>query len=244
MVTSNPSTAYIERITNVFNDNGQGVRGDMAAVITAILLDPEANTCNQLDNPIHGKLTEPFIRYFQLNKAFNVSTLSGNFRNNLSSINNFVQQKPLASPSVFNFFQYDYQPLGPVTEGNLFAPEFQITNSQTIAGWIDALYQFVINENIADEWDLYFEEPNEDYLDEISTLDISIEMLYTDDDELHILLDRLNLILASGRLSETTTQTIVNAVKEFPNDDIDDSELRAKVAIYLVMSSPEYLITK
>jgi uncharacterized protein (DUF1800 family) len=244
MVTSNPSPSYVDRVSTVFNDNGQGVRGDLKAVITAILLDPEAKSCSQMEDPVFGKLSEPFVRYFQINKAFNASTLSGNFRNNLSTIYGFVAQKPLASPSVFNFYQYDYQPLGPVTDNNLFAPEFQIANSQTIAGWIDGLYQFIINENAADEFNLYSGESNVDYADEFTKLDFSSEILYTDDEELHILLDRLNLILAGGRLSETATNLIVEAVKEFPNNDVDDKEIRAKLAIYLVMSSPEYLITK
>lgn len=244
LVTSNPSPEYVERVSNAFNDNGQGVRGDMSAVIKAILLDPEAKSCNSAENPQFGKLSEPFIRYVHINKAFNVSTLSGNYRNNLSTVYNFIEQSPLTSPSVFNFFQYDYQPLGPVTEQDLFAPEFQITNSQTLSGWINALYQFVINENIADEFNLYSNEPSENYQDEFSLMDFSTEILYVNDDELHILLDRLNLILASGKLTESTINTIINVVKELPNEDVDDKELRAKLAIYLVMSSPEYLINR
>jgi len=244
MVTSNPPPEYVERVTQAFNDNGQGVRGDMMAVVKAILLDPVAKACSSGDDPTFGKLREPFIRYFQINKAFNATTTSGNYRNDMDYIYKYVEQKPLASPSVFNFFQYDYQPIGPVVEADLFAPEFQITSAQSITGWINALYRFIINENVADEYDIYSGEDNDDYADEISNLDLSTEIMYTSDETLHILIDRLNLLLAQGRLTQTTVEAIVEAIKKFDKVDEDDFELRAKLAIYLTMTAPEYLINR
>jgi len=244
MVTSNPPPDYVMRVAQAFNDNGEGVRGDMKAVIKAILLDPVAMACASADDPTFGKLREPFLRYFHINKAFNASTTSGNYRNDIDYIYRFVEQKPLASPSVFNFYQYDYQPLGPVEEADLFAPEFQITNSKTITGWINGLWRFVISDNIADEYDLYNGEENATYEDEISNIDISTELLYPTDETLHILMDRLNLILAQGRLSEMSIETIINAIKEFPADDEEDMERRVRLAIYLTMTTPEYLINR
>lgn len=244
MVTSNPPPEYVERVTQAFNDNGEGVRGDMKAVVKAILLDPIAKACSSGDNPNFGKLREPFIRYFHMNKAFNASTLSGDYRNDMDYIYRFVQQKPLTSPSVFNFFQYDYQPIGPVEEADLFAPEFQITSAQTITGWINALYRFIVNENVADEYDIYSGEDNALYEDEISTLDLSTEIMFTSDENLHILIDRLNLILAQGRLTQTTVDAIVEALQKFDYDDEGDYEMRAKLAIYLTMTTPEYLINR
>jgi len=244
MVTSNPSASFIERVTNIFNDNGNGIKGDMAAVVKAILLDPEALACDSAELPEFGKLKEPFIRYFQMNKAFNVYTASGNYRNDMDYIYRYVAQKPLTSPSVFNFFQSDYQPLGVVEEAGLVAPEFQITDAQTIAGWMNALFRFIVEGRIADEYDVYGGEPNENYADEISELDFSEELLYTADDELHILLDRLNLVLAQGRLTESTLEKIIETIKVFPNEDEDDKLNRVELAIYLTMSSPEYLIHK
>ena len=86
MVTSNPSQEYVERVTQAFNDNGEGVRGDMKAVIRAILLDPEAKACSSGNDPSFGKLREPFVRYFHINKAFNASTISGDYRNDMDYI--------------------------------------------------------------------------------------------------------------------------------------------------------------
>lgn len=244
LVTSNPHPEYVSRVASVFNDNGQGVRGDMAAVVKAILLDPLANNCDSAVDPTFGKLREPFIRYVQVNKAFNISTLSGNFRNVMSSIEDDIGQKPLASPSVFNFFQPDYQPLGPIEVQDLVAPEFQITDAQTISGYLNAVYDWIFNGNIADEWQVYRNEPEASYNDERASLDFSEESMLTDDDEVHILLDRLNMLLAGGRLTAPTLDTIKNTVIQFPNEDLEDQEVRAKLAIYLVLSSPEYLISR
>ena len=68
--------------------------------------------------------------------------------------------------------------------------------------------------------------------------------MYTTDETLHILMDRLNLILAQGRMTQTTIDTIIDALKKFDQDDEDDFELRAKLAIYLTMTTPEYLINR
>jgi uncharacterized protein (DUF1800 family) len=120
LVTSNPSPSYITRVANVFVNNGQGVRGDMKSIIKAILLDPEAKSCNSGNEVDFGALREPFIRYVQINKAFDASTISGNYRNDMDYVYRFVQQKPLTSPSVFNFFQQDYQPIGSIEHHGLY----------------------------------------------------------------------------------------------------------------------------
>lgn len=244
LVTSNPSPAYVSRVANAFINNGQGIRGDMKAIIKAVLLDPEAKSCKSGNEVDFGHLREPFIRYIQINKAFDASTTSGAYRNDMDYVYRFVQQKPLTSPSVFNFFQQDYQPIGPIEDANLVAPEFQISNAQTIMGYINSLYRFIIQENVADEYDLYFPEDDATYADEISTIDLNDEILLTDNNQIHILLDRLNLLLANGRLTNLSLETIKNTIIEFPNGTANEKRDRAKLAIYLVMSSPEYLIKR
>ena len=244
LITSNPSPAYVQRITNIFKNNGQGVRGDLAAVVKAILLDPEARECGNGQNELYGMLREPFIRYVQINKAFNASTQSGNYRNDMNYVYQYTGQRPLASPSVFNFFQQDYQPIGPIEVAGLVAPEFQITSAQTIAGFINGLYRLIISGDIADEYDLFSNEVDANYSDEISTLDVTPESTFTDNDKLHILLDRLNLLLAQGNISDVSINTIIKVVKEFPNTTELEKQDRVKLAIYLLMTSPEYLINR
>jgi hypothetical protein len=244
LVTSNPSPGYIGRVATIFNDNGNGIKGDLKEVVRAILLDDEARDCDSgLDNTF-GKLREPFIRYFQINKAFDANTISGNFRNEMYWVQELIEQKPNTSPSVFNFFQPDHQPIGPVESAGLVAPEFQITNSQTITGFINGVYRWVIEDNPADESDIFSGENNDGYADEVSSLDITDEQLLADDAHVHMLVDRLNLILAQGRLNPLTEQAIINALKVYNQEDPEDLDLRARLAIYLVLSSPEYLISR
>lgn len=244
LVTSNPSPAFVSRVANVFINNGQGVRGDMAAAVKAILLDPEALSCNSGDNTDFGMLREPFIRYVQINKAFNAFTLSGNYRNDMNNVYLNTGQRPLTSPSVFNFFQQDYQPIGPIEAAGLEGPEFQITDAQTIAGYVNGLYRWIINGDVADEYDLFTNEVDANYADEISSLDISDHLTFTTNDQVHILLDKLNLLLAQGRVSDQSIETIIDVLKEFPNTTELEKADKVKLAIYLIMTAPEYLINR
>jgi len=244
LVTANPTPGFIDRVSNVFVDNGNGVRGDMKAVVRAILLDEEAKSCENQSAEFVGSLKEPFIRYMQINRAFEVSTLSGVFRNDMRSVYDQTGQRPLAANTVFNFFQYDYQPIGPIENEGLVAPVFQITDAQSIAGYINGLYRWIYNENIADEGGIYGGEPSENYQDEISMLDFSQGIALADDENLKEYLDQLNLLLASGRLSEYSIDIIYNMITRLEAEDEEDKERRVKVAIYLVMTSPEYLINR
>ncbi|MBK8111547.1 MAG: hypothetical protein IPK46_15075 [Saprospiraceae bacterium] len=150
----------------------------------------------------------------------------------------------MTSPSVFNFFQQEYQPIGPIEEADLVGPEFQITNAQTIMGYVNSLYRFVIQENVADEYDLYTNEDDATYANEVSTIDLNDEVLLTDNNKLHILLDRLNLLLAQGRLTAPSLAIIKNVITELPNGTTTEKRDRVRLAIYLIMSSPEYLINR
>ena len=242
MVTSNPSPGYVQRVAAAFDNNGSGVRGDMKAVIRAILLDDEARDCNAVSNDYFGKLREPFIRYVHLSNALDLTTASGKYRNAMYDINDQINQKPFTSPSVFNFFQPDHQPIGPVAEADLVAPEFQIINSQTVIGYLNGLNDWIVRDRPVDEWDLYGGEDIPD--NERSYFELSDEIALASNEYLHQLIDRLNLLLAHGRLSDRSTDLIINALKEFPDEDQEDLESRVRLAVYLVMSAPEYLINR
>lgn len=243
LVTSNPTPAYISRVAQIFNNNGQGEKGDLAAVVKAILLDDEALSCESAEVVSFGMLREPFIRYIHMMRAFDLSTNSGKHRNAMYYVYEDIDQKPLASPSVFNFFQPDYQPIGDLEQAELVAPEFQITNSQSIMGYLNGLNQWMVRDDPTDEWNLFNGEANKP--DENAFYDLSDEIaLAADNDKLHILVDRLNMLLAHGSLSPSTSQLIIDALTEFPIEDSGDIEERARIAIHLVMSCPEYLINR
>ncbi len=244
LVTSNPSPSYVNDIANVFINNGQNVRGDLAAVVRAILLHEESRGCQNCENIHYGMLREPMLRYFQIHKAFNAFTESGEYRNDLDNLYSLTGQRPLGAPSVFNFFQYDFQPIGPINDANLFGPEFQITNAQSIQGYINGLHRWLFENNISDEYSLYSGEPSANFSDEIGNLDITDELELTNNDQLHILIDRINMILANGAVSEESIQLIQAVLEVFPNNTQEEKRQKVATAIYLIMTSPEYQIKK
>lgn len=244
LVTANPPPEYVQRVVDVFKNDGNGVRGNLRAVTEAILLDPFANSCQSGESLDYGSMREPFLRYVQLNKAFNATTVSGNYRNDMDYVYRFTNQRPLAAETVFNFFQPDFQPIGAIEAAGKVGPVFQIMDAQTLAGYVNGLYRWLIEENVADEYDIYNGEINSTYEDELSQLDLTEELLFTDHNELHILLDRLNLLLAQGRVADESISIIINALKEFPNETADQQNDLVRLAIYLFMTSPEYLINR
>ncbi|MDH3644878.1 MAG: DUF1800 domain-containing protein, partial [Gammaproteobacteria bacterium] len=122
LVTSNPSPAYVARVASTFDDNGAGVRGDLGAVVKAILLDAEARP----DTPTEttGKVKEPLLRFTQLLRAYDATSASGRFP--LVFIYVVFGEGPLQSPSVFNFFSPFFAPPGEIRDGGLVAPELEI----------------------------------------------------------------------------------------------------------------------
>lgn len=245
LVKSNPSPDYVSRVSAIFSDNGQGVRGDMEAVIRAILSDDEARDCSWLNNPINGKLREPLLRYTQALRAFNVYNQSGRLWNWGYLYEDAVSQGILSSPSVFNFYLPDFQPNGPISDMDLFAPEFQIHTAATSINFMNFAYDVFINEFYG-EIATYASgtvmnapgyEPNEldpvDYL----ALDLSDELALANNPT--ALVDRLNIIVAGGSLSQDTKDSIIAAVSSLStNND------RVKAALYLTFIAPDYSIQK
>jgi len=250
LVTSNPSPAYIERVAKAFNGESaySSTRGDMKAMIKAILLDEEARSCGVQSDDSFGRLREPFNRYVQLCRSFEASNEIGHYRNSMRSIMQYFGQKPFRAPSVFNFFQSDYQPIGPVEEANLVAPEFQITNTRTIAGYMNALNRWLIFDDLVDDSGYDYSNVSTDPANH-THLNFTDELSMTDDEALPALIDRLNLILAHGALSQRSKDAIVKMLKDIVLEGSAESIerwrlLRVKMAVILIMSSPEYLINR
>jgi uncharacterized protein (DUF1800 family) len=128
LVTSNPSRAYVQRVAERFNNDGSGRRGNLEAVIRAILLDAEAR--NPPAGAVAGKLKEPLLRLTQFWRAYGVTSTSGK----LGVARNFSGGTPTAqfgqgqgmSPSVFNFFSPSYAPPGEIADGGYVSPEMQL----------------------------------------------------------------------------------------------------------------------
>jgi uncharacterized protein (DUF1800 family) len=143
LVTSSPSPAYVGRVAAKFNNNGSGVRGDLKAVVRAILLDSEARSAATAAGAQYGKLREPVLRLTAFLRAFGVKSDSGKVLMTYTDDPGLtLAQTPLRSPSVFNFFRPGYVPPGgEAAATGMTLPEMQITNEASVAGYAN----FMIN---------------------------------------------------------------------------------------------------
>ena len=142
LVTSNPSPAYINRVAQVFKNDGAGVRGNLQAVITAILMDPEArDDATSIGNPQYGKVREALLRYTEWARAFTAQSRTGSFDIGTTEDPIYgLGEMWLRSPTVFNWFSPGYTPPGStIASDGLLAPEMQMTNVSTVVGYINYL---------------------------------------------------------------------------------------------------------
>ena len=142
LVTSNPSPGYLYRVVSVFN-NGQGVRGDLKAVIRAILMDYDARGVEKTGMS-SGRQREPVLRLTNLLRAFHATSDDNIFSVYLSEE---FGQTPLQSPTVFNFFSPDYALPGAIAANGFKSPEFQITTETTVVEQANELYSAIFNAN-------------------------------------------------------------------------------------------------
>lgn len=224
LVTSNPSPAYISRVSAAFNGDASGVRGDMRAVITAVLTDPEA--VNPPDSLQAGRLREPLVRFVSMARQLNATAEDGLFYNNGFVQQYFIRQHPLSAPSVFNFFLPTHSPAGALAEAGLVAPEFQITDSSSIVAMTNLIDFAVLGDFVMDIQPPFG----------AVSLDLTeFEALAAQGTD--ALLDRLDLIFTYGELSPATRGAI-----EAIAADIPDPAFRTRIVIYLVLVSPDYAV--
>ncbi|MBX2815855.1 MAG: DUF1800 domain-containing protein [Saprospiraceae bacterium] len=231
LVKSNPTPAYVGRVAAAFNNNGNGVRGDMKAVIKSILLDQEARSCGAQLDPNHGRLREPLVRYTHYAKVLDMEQYYDRFWNNGYTFWESTGQSIFGSPSVFNFYAPDYRPNGAIAAAQQVAPEFQIHNSRTSVEFFNQVNRWTMYNQIMDSWE---EEDPSPFLDK------SALKRYARDPE--VLINKLDLLLTHGQLSDATRQLIHEALlAQIYRDYRED---RVELAIYLIMISPDYAILK
>jgi uncharacterized protein (DUF1800 family) len=213
LTTSNPSRAYLGRVAQVFVDNGKGVRGDLSAVIRAILLDPEVRQTN--DNFDTGKEREPYLRLVALVRAFDGKANNKDGIFEVAYLDDLIGQEPGSAPSVFNFYLPDYAPPGPIANAHMVAPEFQITDAVTCVSVANFLRDCIYHGSIG-RWG-----------DNI-LLNFSHETQIAANPDL--LMVRLSLLLTGDRMSTSTRAIIRGAVEQIPESQPAE---RVKLAVYL-----------
>lgn len=248
LVTSNPSPAYVQRVAQVFNDDGSSahVRGNLRAVVRAILLDPEARAGHWQRYATYGKLREPLLKLTQIWRALHARTPAGNaVRNNrIRSLNTWpplvdmIGQSPLQSPTVFNFFKPDFAPSGEMRAAGLVGPEFQILTDTTTTSLANMLF-----------WEVFCNHTNNQSC--WGTDDPGVLLMDQDADAVIAegnpagLIDRYNLLLMSGQMSPFMREVLVTRLNQMLPADYDNLGLaRVHEALYLILTSPEYSIQK
>lgn len=226
LVTSNPSRAYVKRVATVFNDNGRGVRGDLAAVVKAILLDKEALTGTTSADKTFGKVKEPLIKLTSVWRAFDAKMLNSNTYD-FRSVEFRFAQAPLNAPSVFNFFQPDFAPQGDLKNNGLVAPEMQIYTEGTMSKMTNQLQWQVLSENN------YKENPRAKSI----LVDITRERNMSSNPE--ALMDHLNLLLLAGKMSPQLRKITLDLVATHPGNKL---EKKAADAISILITSPEFAV--
>lgn len=218
LVTSNPLPAYVRRVAAVFADNGEGVRGDMAAVVKAILLDAEARGQSRQPANVRGKLREPVLRFAQWARSFSAASTDGNWRVPFTWDETTLGQMPFGAPSVFNFYTPSFVPEGSaLNSARLAAPEFQLVNHNSVVGFSNYLLSVIDGGFIFTN-----------YLVERGMAS-----------NVDALVNHCSLLLTADTLSQETLNIISAAARTIP-----ELRERSKAVIFLIMNSPEYLVQK
>jgi uncharacterized protein (DUF1800 family) len=264
-VTSTPSPEYVARVSAVFNDNGDtaitsGRRGDLKAVITAILLDDEALKPNLLSDTARekfGKLKEPIMRFTGVLRAFPHPPIAGHSGRRLiegtTSIDSGLSQGPYQSPSVFNFFHPEFSPPGPVKNANALGPEFEITTTTTIAGTQNTLGTLVTRRPPTTSFyaDYGYRAPSEGVCTLGTAPEVTTDCIFLDLSDLQsmaldadMMLDYVNLVLMGGRLPASVKANFATAINTaYPVlDDATRKRNRISAALWLAVHSPEFQI--
>ncbi len=233
LVTSDPSPAYVGRVATAFSNNGAGVRGDMKAVIRAILLDPEARGDIKTD-PNYGKLREPV--QFVTNILRRFDPLSANRSQQSDGVINGVTsgmgQNVLNPPSVFNYYSPDYV-VSVVPGTDVPGPEFGLLNTGTSFSRINFVNTIVFNQiavNVGANIPLG------------TSIDLTgLQAVAQSDPSGEALIATLNEKMLHGVMSENVKNALRTAIQAVP---ASNPLLRARQALYVIAQSSQFQIQR
>lgn len=222
LVTSAPSSAYVQRVANVFNNNGQGLKGDMKAVVTAILLDQEARAGdNGSLTAGFGRLQSPLLFVAGILRAFDAAVVDNNtyFDWDLR----LIGQDLYNAPSVFNFYSPQFR-----LPGGILAPEFQIFTPWAATHRI----------NLFDNWFGAYQGTTATYG---SGAKIELGPFISLSTNAAALVDALDAVLTRGQMPAATKTAIANAVAA-TNDSYQPALRKVQAAAYLIATSAYYQV--
>jgi uncharacterized protein (DUF1800 family) len=226
--TSNPSPAYIRRVAEAWNDNGSNVKGDLKAVMDAILMDPEART-SDIHGDNSGMVREPYLRLAALMRVFKArnSRTPPTFPVVTSDFPRLFGQQPLSAPSVFNFYLPDHSPAGELRNRGLLSPELEIATADRLIN-TDNFLQRVIDRGM---------DPFTTAAADILHCDFTIPLSLASNPA--TLVDYLDTLLTWGQMSASTRQIVIQAVQAQTTP-----ELKVETAVHLIVESPDFVVLK
>ena len=277
LVTSNPTPQYVQRVATVFNNNGAGVRGDLQAVVKAILLDPEARWGQYRSPDTFGKLREPLLtitHYWRAMHAQHKCGMNVDQTNNDNTVTHYryanqpyryagygtswytngtqyggVAQASLDAFTVFNFFKPSFKPAGEMTTRALVGPEFQLqtdsvvaNSNNTFANWMAYGGQDYSDDCTGDQF-------GDVKIDHAQDLALAGSAQGGAADPSDRLVDAYNKRFMSGQMSPYMRDQLIsylNTIDQtwaYPQGS-DWRLQRIRRALYLVLSSPEYMVQK
>jgi uncharacterized protein (DUF1800 family) len=231
LVTSNPSPAYVASVSAAFANNGSGVRGDLMAVLRAVLTHAEArNATAARANDKYGKLREPVLRFTQWARASKVNSANGQWRlGNLSDPASRLGQSPLRSSSVFNFYRPGYVPPNTsIATAAQVAPEFQITTESSVAGYLNFMQGAISTTSGVAGTDIL---PN--YSAWLPLVGDATKLT-----------DEINLVIAAGQIPPARAMLIRDAIAGMASSSDTDKRRRVQAALLLTLAAPDYLVMK
>ena len=235
LVSSNPSPEYIKRVATVFNDNGDGERGDLGAVVQAILLDDDAQ--GSTTSPAF-KLKEPLLNYIGFLRAFSATPKTEHYH--LRQLNGTFGQGPMRADSVFNFYQPDFKPnFAPDDNSNYLVENSGVDESSGSVPVNQQLTtvapeaQIMVDPLIIKQLSLMFKQTmsnkanfNLDLTAPLALADNSVDML-----------DYLDQLLLAGKMSPAFKAQLQSHLAK-----IKGQKRQLKEAIYLIVSSADYAV--
>jgi len=233
LITSNPSPGYVYRVAHVFDGYRQGdpdgspsaVRGDMAEVVRAILMDYEARSATFINTPGYGKLREPLLRHTAVIRAFNPTSTSGYWK--MNSTDAEIGQTPLRSPTVFNFFVPAYVQPGVIAAAQLVSPEFESANEATAMNCSNFMRDGIYNGWKSGVRDIKITFAKEQAVAGATTP--------------QALIDRVNLLLMAGQMPPAMQSRVLTEVK---TNAATSTLARAQAAIHLTATSPQFSVQR
>jgi hypothetical protein len=230
LVTSNPSPAYISRVAAVFGNDGTGRRGNLAAVVKAILMDAEARG-NAPADPSYGHLKEPVLFALNLLRAFPARSFDGLAGSDgyINPQTNNMGQDLWRPPTVFSYFPADFEVPG---LPGVVGPEFGILSATTALRRANFVNTMVFT-GIARSTGTNTNAPN--------GTSLNLDTLYPLAADANQLVDEVNLRLLGGNVSASMRTRMITAVGAVP---VLSSKLRIQQAIYLAATSSQFQVQR